>query len=252
MTRNKRPASSMRRVHRTLGVFAAIFVIFMVLSGLTINHSNGLGLDQRHVTQRFLLGWYGLGEPDNMYSYAVGDDWLTFADSQLYLNDKSVETLSGGVGAVSSSQLFIAAGNDELLLLDFDGNLVERLSWFPVGNAPIESIGLNENAVVTVKSAGNLWLADAEFLNWRQVEETATIPHWSISKPAPEALQQAVKKHYRGAGLSLERVLLDLHSGRIFGPIGILVYDLLALVLGFLAISGFVLWVRSRRNGKSK
>jgi len=47
-------------------------------------------------------------------------------------------------------------------------------------------------------------------------------------------------------------VLLDLHSGRIFGPVGVLVYDLLALTLGFLAISGLVLWFRGRRNGKSK
>ncbi len=63
-------------------------------------------------------------------------------------------------------------------------------------------------------------------------------------------LQQAITRVYRGEGLSLERLLLDLHSGRIFGSIGVLVYDLLALALGFLSISGLVLWFRSRRNGK--
>ncbi len=50
----------------------------------------------------------------------------------------------------------------------------------------------------------------------------------------------------------MERVLLDLHSGRIFGPVGVLVYDLLALALGFLSISGLLLWFRGRRNGKRK
>ena len=95
----------MRRLHRSIGAGAAIFVFFMVLTGLVFNHSNGLGLDQRHVSQPFLLGWYGLGKPDKIQSYAVGDEWLSFAGSQLYLNDKSVATISDGVGAVSVDEL---------------------------------------------------------------------------------------------------------------------------------------------------
>ncbi len=252
MARKKRPISTMRRFHRSFGAFAAIFVLFMVLSGLVINHSDDLGLDQRRVTQTFLTGWYGLGKPENIHSFAVGDNWLSFAGSELYLNDRSVATLSGGVGAVFNGALLIAAGSDEMLLLDLDGNLIERLPWGAIGTAPIESIGLHENALVTVKSSGQLWLADAELLNWQQVDQHISIPHWSLSESAPEAFQQAITRHYRGDGLSLERVLLDLHSGRIFGTFGMIVYDLLAMALGFLAISGLILWVRSKSNGKRK
>ena len=240
----------MRRLHRSFGAGAAAFVLFMVLSGLAINHSNGLGLDKQTVSQPFLLDWYGLGEPDNIQGFAVGDDWLSFAGSQLYLNDKHVATISGGVGAVSSGDLLIAAGSDELLLLDHAGNLVERLPWSSIGTAPIESIGLHANSVVSVKSAGQVWLADNQLLNWQQDRDANANPLWSLSKPAPDDLQQAIKRLYRGDGLNLERVLLDLHSGRIFGPIGVFIYDLLALALGFLSISGLVLWFRGRRNGK--
>ncbi len=242
----------MRRLHRSIGAGAAIFVFFMVLSGLLINHSNGLGLDQRHVSQPLLLGWYGFGKPDKIQSYAVGEDWLSFTGSQLYLNDKSVATISDGAGAVSLGELLIAAGSDELLLLDHQGNLIERIPWSPIGTAPIDSIGLNANATVTVKSSDQLWLADTDLLNWQRAGETTQSVHWSTSEPAPETLQQAITRVYRGKGLSLERVLLDLHSGRIFGTAGVLVYDLIALGLGFLSISGLVLWFRSRRNGKSK
>jgi len=252
MVKKKRKASTIRRLHRSLGAFAAIFVLFMVFSGLAINHSNGLGLDQRKVSQSFLLGWYGLGKPSSIQSYAVGDDWLSFAGSQLYLNDKQVATTPVGVGAVSAGDLVIAAGEDELLLLDHDGNLVERLPWASISTNPIEAIGLHGDEAVSVKTAEQVWLADAALLNWTRAEESNTDPLWSSSEPTPEALQQRITNLYRGEGLSLERVLLDLHSGRVFGPIGVLVYDLLALVLGFLAISGLVLWFRSRRNGKGK
>lgn len=252
MGRKKRPASAARRLHRSIGVFAAIFVLFMVLSGIVINHSNALGLDRQQVSQPLLLDWYGLGGPQTIRSFKTGNDWLSFAGSQLFLNDKYVATIPTGIGAVSNGKLLVAAGSDELLLLDLDGTLIERLPWDPVSTAPIESVGLGENDSVIVKSAGQLWLADADFLNWNRMGETLTTPQWSVSAPAPESLQQEIAHAYRGDGLNLERVLLDLHSGRIFGPVGIFVYDLLALCLGFLSISGFVLWFRSRRNGKRK
>lgn len=129
MVRKRRKVSATRRLHRTLGAGAAVFLVFMVISGIAINHSNSMGLDQRHATQAFLLSWYGLGEPEQIDSFAVGNEWLSFAGSQLYLNGKPVSSLSNGVGAVSSNKLIIAAGSDELLLLDPDGQLIERQSW---------------------------------------------------------------------------------------------------------------------------
>ena len=242
----------MRRLHRSFGAGAAIFVLFMVLSGLAINHSSGLGLDQRHVSQSFLLDWYGLGKPEKIDSFAVGDDWLSFAGSQLYLNDKPVATISSGIGAVSNGEVLVAAGVEELLLLDLDGNLVERLPWESIATAPVEAIGLYEDTIVSVKSAGQHWLADADLLSWQPSERASPDPSWSFSEPAPAALQRAVTALYRGEGPSLERLLLDLQSGRIFGTVGVVVYDLLAIALGFLSISGLVLWFRSRRNGKSR
>ncbi len=252
MARRKLKASALRRLHRSIGAAAAVFVLFIVISGIAINHSNDLGLDQKHVTQSSLLDWYGLGAPDKLLSFEAGERRLSFAGSQLYLDDKPVATVSGGVGAVSSGELLIAAGSDELLLLDHDGNLVERLPWAGVDTAAIESIGLDANDGVLVKSGGRVWSADAELLSWQLSDEATANIGWATPAPAPDDLREAIARSYRGHGPSVEQVLLDLHSGRFFGTAGVIVYDLLALALGFLAFSGFVLWLRSRRNGKSK
>jgi hypothetical protein len=252
MVKKKRNSSAMRRLHRSFGAFAAVFVLFMVLSGLALNHSNGLGLDHRKVSQSFLLGWYGLGKPSSIRSYSVGDDWLSFAGSQMYLNDYSVATLHEGIGVVSTNNLYIAASSDEILLLDHDGNLVERIAWAPISTESIKAIGLDTNGAVSVKTVGQVWLADANLLNWQRMDNPVAIQDWSSPQTAPDELQESITHLYRGDGLSLERVLLDLHSGRIFGSVGVLVYDLLALALGFLSLSGLVLWFRSRRNGKKK
>lgn len=250
MARKKNQASTARRLHRSFGAGAAVFIIFMVLSGLAINHSNGLGLDQRHVSQSFLLSWYGLDEPDQIHSFEVGNDWISFAGSQLYLNGNSISVLTNGVGAVAVEDMLIAAGGEELLLFGRDGSLIERIPWDQPGTGPIESIGQLENGLVVIRSNNRLWLADANLLNWQRGEDTITSPAWSHTELAPAALSLAITQQYRGGGPSLEQLLLDLHSGRIFGSIGVLVYDLLALAIGFLSISGLVLWLRGRRNGK--
>lgn len=249
MAGKKSRASVVRRLHRALGVGAAIFILFLVMSGLAINHSHDLGLDQQHVSQPSLLSWYGLGEPQDIRSFVVSDGWLSFAGSQLYLNDKHVSTIANGVGAVSSADMLIAAGSEELLLLDHDGTLIERLSWGPPGAGLLEAIGLHENTTVMVKSADQVWLADAQMLDWQRAEDATESTVWSSPVSTPQDLRNAITRQYRGDGVSLERLLLDFHSGRIFGPVGVLVYDLLALAVGFMAISGLVLWLRGRRNG---
>ena len=160
--------------------------------------------------------------------------------------------ISDGVGAIASGDWLIAAGSKELLLLNTEGKLVERIAWQQAGDADINTIGLMPNGAIVVSSMQQSWSSDTDLLNWRQLDASAEKPDWSSSTLAPETIQQAIGQHYRGDNLSLERLLLDAHSGRIFGTIGILVYDLLALAVGFLALSGMLLWLRGKRNGKRK
>lgn len=247
---NARKASAIRRKHRSVGALASVFILFMVFSGMAINHADGLGLGQRHVSNRYLLKLFGINAPDDIRSFRFGDDWLSFAGSQLYFNATAVAETQGGIGAVVSDRWIIAAGSNELVLLDRKGRLVERISWQQAGT--LESIGLSGDGQVTVASSEGLWLADQELLAWQQTNSARETVRWSSPAPAPAGLQQVIVRHYQGGRLSFERLLLDFHSGRVFGPVGMLVYDLLALAIAFLALSGLVLWLRNRRNGRAR
>lgn len=251
VARRKRKTSLTRRLHRSFGIGTAVFVVFMVFSGIAINHSSDFGFDQHSVSQPLLLSWYGLDEPDSIKSFAVAEHWLSIAGSQLYLNGQSISTLSNGVGAVSNGELLIAAGDKELLLLDNDGRLIERTRWHQADDGNIEAIGVRHDGAIVVQSINSIWSTDSDLLDWTQTSNTNNI-NWSIADAAPAEIKQAISQHFRGDQLDFEQVLLDLHSGRFFGTLGILIYDLLALAVGFLAISGVIMWVRSRRNGKPK
>ena len=50
--------------------------------------------------------------------------------------------------------------------------------------------------------------------------------------------------------MDLEQIVLDLHSGRLFGNIGVLVMDLVAILLIILSITGFIAWNSNRQLRK--
>jgi hypothetical protein len=143
-----------------------LFILFMVSSGIAINHTTGLGFDQRHVSNPYLLKLYGIKAPDDIRSFRVGDAWLSFAGSRLYFNEAAVTEVPDGIGAVANDHWVIVAGREELLLLDQQARLVERISWQQAGE--IELIGLSGDGRLAVKSTGGLWLADAELLAWQR------------------------------------------------------------------------------------
>jgi hypothetical protein len=60
-----------------------------------------------------------------------------------------------------------------------------------------------------------------------------------------------LKEQYRGRGLSVERVIADLHSGRVIGIVGPFVMDVVAVLLIVLSLSGLLLWLRPRGSQRT-
>ena len=69
--------------------------------------------------------------------------------------------------------------------------------------------------------------------------------------PEPAALGadrlRELGRDYRGRVLTLERLMVDLHSGRLFGLGGTWLMDIVAALMVVLAVSGLWLWTRSGR-----
>ena len=79
--------------------------------------------------------------------------------------------------------------------------------------------------------------------------DSASVGHWSVATSPDMAEIAALKFAWRGRGVTIERLLLDLHSGRIFRATGSRLMDLIGVLLIMLSVSGVVLSkVRNRRK----
>ncbi len=239
-----------RRWHHLLGLLAAIWFILLSISGFLLNHTSELKLKQRFITTDWILDYYGIKISPISNGIKLQDQlWLIHSKTSLFLNDalldKNIQQLQG---AVLFQDQFIAILADNILfLLTLKGELVEKLSYLP---ANPQNIGIFNQQVI-LKTAENLFVTDETFSQWKPLEKNNDII-FSKLEELPFQLKQQLNEQSRFGLLNVERILLDLHSGRIFGWWGVYVMDAMGLILLWLAGSGGWLWLKRQATLKTK
>lgn len=236
--------------HRRLGLLSLFFVLLLAVTGILLNHTSSLKLDSIKVRSSLLAHLYNLpqGQP---VSFPVQNDWLSHNGlNQLYLNETPIETCNPPLkGAISYKELIVALCDDELLVLTAEGEPIERITPMLGLPANSQSIAAADEAAF-IRNTELTFKLDLDYLEFTPVQHS---PQWVTAQQPPERLTALLSA--QGPAMDLEQILLDLHSGRLFGVVGVLVMDAVALVLILLAISGFITWrskEKMRQNMKNK
>ncbi len=247
MRRRRSKIRSLYVWHRYAGVSAAVLVLLLALTGVALNHGDALHLERRFVGAAGLLDWYGIGVEEPV-SFRIGGRWVSAVGRRLYLDARALPVRIDGAlrGALQAGPLLVAASTGGLLLLTAQGTPVERIG--PAQGAPsgIEAIAAGTDGAVRVRTAHGIYRVDLDRLDWSA--DAAPQAAWIAPAQAPAALRARLRRDARAHVLSWERVLLDVHSGRILGAAGTWLTDAAAAALVFLAVSGLRLWVRGRRS----
>ena len=233
--------------HRYMGVVAALFAVVLSVSGLALNHTDALRLDSRFTNVGWLLDWYGIDGPETAESYALADHWITLLGDRLYLDETPLPgRFSELTGAVALPELLLVVADGDALVLTSEGELVERLGRQNGVPAGIAEVGLRAGRVL-VRGAHGLYTSDDALLDWHHTQADNDPVHWSRKADLPAGRLQTLRNHYRSHILPLERVMLDLHSGRILGTWGPWLMDATAVLLIALALTGTWIWLTRRR-----
>lgn len=234
----------LHRWHQRLGVIAALILIMLVFTGILLNHTETLKLDERFIDNQALLNWYDISPQQAPIAYAVGSHYISLIGDQAFLDNRAIAFESNVlIGAELINDQIILASTTELVLFDDQGELIDIISQLDGLPIPIEKIGHADQTLI-IQTAENRLRVDLENFTW----EKSTREHieWAAQTALPDDLNTQLLQQYRGAGLPLERVLLDLHSGRLFGEVGVIIVDIAAIILLILALSGCWMWIKRR------
>ena len=237
-----------RRAHRWVGLSLVVFVVYLSVSGIALNHSGDLELERRYLDWPWLLDAFGLEVPTPSASFADGGHRATLLGERLFLDGRDTgqrEAALSGIAALGP--LVLVAGRQSVYLFTDGGEFVEAIDLGARLTGPIERVG-RTGARAVLQTASESLQSDAEVARFEPWDSDSTA-HWSVATP-PDAAELAVlNSAWRGRGVTVERVLLDLHSGRIFSAVGTLLMDIVAVLLILLSVSGIILSrVRNRRK----
>ncbi len=231
-----------RRLHRYAGLTAALLVVLLATTGLLLNHSARLRLGSRHIGFAPLLAWYNLDDTPEIKSFGLGKSWVSCVGGAIFIGRQPLQAVAGcPVGVVKAAEMWVVATPHELVLLTADGELIERLGSATGVPQGISALGTLPGATLALATTNGWHSADLELLHWQHLDSDAKVI-WSRPGSTPTELRDELLETYRGPGLTLERLVQDLHSGRLFGRWGTLVMDATAVLCLILVVSGLVLW----------
>jgi len=234
----------LRRWHARIGFAAMLFFLILAVTGLALNHGADLGLDGRFVHAEWLARWYGMKSEPPRQVFRSGHHVLTGANGRWLLDGRiSGEKLPQPIGLVELADIFVVASDAALYVYRENGELVEKLGPGALPGSPVQAIGSSARRIALRTASGVFASADA--LTWHPASERSV--RWSV----PAELSISEQRAYGEAltpGISVERLLLDLHSGRFAGRYGPLVVDLLALLLAILSLTGAWLFLVPRMH----
>lgn len=246
--------------HRRIGLVAMLLLVILAITGIMLNHTESLRLDEKRVNSDWLFNWYGMTPEGEPVSYQAGSDWVSQWGEQLFFNDRLLTKQSESLqGAIEVDDIRVIVLQSQVLLVDEAGELIERMAIS--AKTHLRRIGRSDQQII-VDNGEQTYIADTQLTSWKATQLPKHIMgtiSWATPVQIDTSLRDELLQTMRGDGLSLEQVILDLHSGRLLHPTwGVLIMDASAVMMMLLGFSGLWIWwsrkikIRSKKHYKKR
>ena len=236
---------AINQVHKFTGIAVCVFLIHLSITGIFLNHTEELGLDEKYTASPLILGLYNISIPSQEESFSVDNHFVSRFGNQVFLDNQPVfKSEVPIIGVVISNQMLVLAFKNELVLLTEEGELIEKLTTATGIPENIQKFG-ESDSILFLKASNQSWESDDEGQEWRGTN--SNFNEWSNEVVMPNEKIQQVESYFLGKGVSLEQFFLDLHNGNIIKGFGKWLLDIIAIFLLLISISGIWIWLRKKR-----
>lgn len=244
----------LREWHKRAGLFAFFFMGWLGFSGILINQSPSWGYDTDRIYWSPVMWLYSLEPEPPTEGFSADGHWLALTPEGTVLDARPLTPpvplpLGLVAGGSAEQPLLFIANAEQVAVVTPEGARYDELRSPILPIETLRRIGRVKAApgAIAVQELDAFQSADGGS-TWSPVDPA--LVEWSAASELPPAERERLVEFSRPY-VTLEHILVDAHSGAIFGRGGVYVINTVGLAAIWLAISGVWMWWRTRRRRKS-
>ena len=246
----------LRKLHKYLGFALSLFILHLTVTGILLIYPKTFNIEETYISNFFILKKYNMNTHREVYGLSNIKDEVVIIKNNIYVNGKFVDKFSNEIINIlyqkkKNKVIVLSESTIGIYLFDnIDGELeINDIISFE-NTKKIQYLGQNlSDDIVFLKNDNEYYKLDNNNL-LKLTNETDKNIHWSEISIMNKKLATYYLNIHQGKGVSLTRILTELHNGKFFGSIFTLILFFSSLSLIFLTLSSFIFATNIFKNKK--
>ena len=246
----------LRKLHKYLGFTFSLFLLHLTVTGILLIYPKTFNIEDTYISNFFILKKYNMDTYKEVYGLKDIEDEIVIIRNNIYLNSKFVDKFKYDIENIlyhKKKNIIIILSKRTIGVYFFeniDGELEINDIISLANTKKIKYLGLNlSDDIVFLKNDNEYYNFDDNYLLKLANVKDKDIKWSNISKTDKKLAKYYLNIH-QGKGVSLTRILTELHNGKFFGSIFTLILFFSSLSLIFLTLSSFIFATNIFKNKK--
>ncbi|MDA9708567.1 PepSY domain-containing protein [Alphaproteobacteria bacterium] len=246
----------LRKLHKYLGFAFSLFIVHLTVTGILLIYPKTFNIEDTYISNFFILKKYNMDTYREVYGLNDIEDEIITIKNNIYLNSKFIDKFKDDITSIlyqKKRKEIIILSNSIIGIYFFeniDGELEINNIISLENTKKIKYLGLNlSDDIVFLKNDNEFYNFDDNYLLKLVNIKDKNIKWSNISKTDKKLAKYYLNIH-QGKGVSLTRIITELHNGKFFGSIFTLVLFFSSLSLIFLTLSSFIFATNIFKNKK--
>ena len=246
----------LRKLHKYLGFAFSLFILHLTVTGILLIYTKTFNIDDTYISNFFILKKYNMDTYKEVKGLVNIEDEVVIIKNNIYLNSKFVDKFSDEIINIlyqkKENKIFVLSkSNIGLYFFENIDNELEIIDIISIENTKkINHLGLSLSGnKVFLKNDNDYYNLDNNH-QLKLVDKIEKNIKWSKTNKINKKLAKYYLNIHQGKGVSLTRILTELHNGKFFGSIFTLILFFSSLSLIFLTLSSFIFATNIFKNKK--
>ena len=237
----------LRKLHKYIGFTFSLFILHLTITGILLTYPETFKIKEAYISNYFILKKYNMETHEEVYGIKDIEDQVITINNNVYINGKFIDKFYDEIVSLyyhkNESKVYVLSKSlIGIYILETFDQEIEIKDIISIQNIyDLNSIGLNLSSkeVLFKNDSQYFKIKENKLLKFLTNNNKIHIKWFNLSAVNKDLAKYYLQFH-QGEGVSVTRVLTELHNGKFFGSIFTLILFISSLSLLFLTISSFI------------